>query len=98
MTIIRVYEENGVYTVEMNGHAGYNPGNDVVCSAISTLIQTYAASAENKIGGASLVSAELDYGRAKVSTKGCKALYRSCVLGLMMIEKAYPDYVKIKNK
>lgn len=31
--------------LSVSGHAGYNPGNDIVCAAVSALVQTFEASA-----------------------------------------------------
>ena len=95
MTVAKAYEADEMYTIEIEGHAGYNPGNDIVCSAVSTLIQTFAASAENHVGGSTIVACELGSGHAKVSIKGCSALYRSCVLGLTMIGNSYPDNLRV---
>ena len=31
-------------SLSATGHAGYNPGNDIVCAAVSALVQTFEAS------------------------------------------------------
>lgn len=41
MTLMRIRNDHGVTLIDIEGHADYNPGNDVVCAAISTL--SYAA-------------------------------------------------------
>jgi uncharacterized protein YsxB (DUF464 family) len=40
MTSASVIENDDTYHVSVTGHAGYNPGNDIVCAAISTLTAT----------------------------------------------------------
>ena len=40
MTSASVIENDDTYHVCVTGHAGYNPGNDIVCAAISTLTAT----------------------------------------------------------
>ena len=98
MIEVRATDKGGYFTIQLDGHANFNPGNDVVCAAASTLIQTFAASAENGIGGASVSLIEFSSGKATVKIKGGGALYRSCVLGFMMLEKAHPENVKVITK
>lgn len=41
MTNINVTMENGHVSIDIAGHAGYAPyGQDIVCSAISAIVQT----------------------------------------------------------
>ncbi|MDR2266811.1 MAG: ribosomal-processing cysteine protease Prp [Christensenellaceae bacterium] len=42
MTIIKVFRDQGkIFKVEANGHSGYvNMGPDVVCAAVSAIVQT----------------------------------------------------------
>lgn len=35
------------YRINISGHAGYNPGNDIVCSAVSALTYVLAHAASN---------------------------------------------------
>lgn len=37
MTEVLVNVKDNDYKISVKGHAGYNPGNDIVCSAISCL-------------------------------------------------------------
>lgn len=41
MIEIRVRQDDG-FSIDIKGHAGYKPGNDIVCSAASILTQTLA--------------------------------------------------------
>jgi uncharacterized protein YsxB (DUF464 family) len=40
MTSASILENDDTFHVSVTGHAGYNPGNDIVCAAISTLTAT----------------------------------------------------------
>lgn len=40
MTRMTIHEEAGIVQIDVEGHAMYNPGEDVVCAAISTLTYT----------------------------------------------------------
>lgn len=95
MITINAKRDGELFIVEMDGHAEFNPGNDIVCAAASTLIQTLHASIVNGVGGGELKSAEFDSGKAAVKFKGGKALYNMTVLGFMMLQRTYPDNVRI---
>lgn len=98
MIKINAIEKNGVYSIEMQGHAGFNPGNDIVCAAASMLIQTLHGSLLNGIGGGVVKNAEFAHGSAKIEFMGCEILYLHTVLGFKMLEKAYPENVFFNQK
>lgn len=85
-------------SIAVEGHAGYGPpGNDIVCAAVSTLLQNTAKSISD------LTSDHVEYlfesGKGSVkykdlSDKG-KLLIDSFFIGLCMIADAYPDYVRL---
>jgi uncharacterized protein YsxB (DUF464 family) len=37
MTKVTCTNDRGEFTIDIDGHAGYNPGMDIVCSAVSIL-------------------------------------------------------------
>ena len=49
MTKIRMdfRPEEGFYELVAEGHAGYNPGNDIVCASFSALVWSLAGALEN---------------------------------------------------
>lgn len=47
MTKILWAETADICCIRAEGHAGYNPGNDIVCAAISALMQTLYAAMES---------------------------------------------------
>lgn len=96
--MITIYNSKDRISVE--GHADYGPyGQDIVCSAVSTLLQTYIESVAN------LSSDEIKYsigeGRAFVEHKALsvqgKVLRESFFIGINGVASAYSDNVQIIN-
>ena len=82
--------------IKVTGHAGYNPGNDIVCAGCSAIITTLAGYLVNRIDKAQVVRMELEGGNADIQVKGdAVEVFEMAILGLMQIEKAYPEYIKI---
>lgn len=97
--MIRITKTNN--TVEIKGHANYAPhGLDIVCSAVSTLTQTFITSARE------LTTDKLKYvitgGEAFISyknlSKEAELLLNSFFIGLEMVAYTYPEYVEISTK
>lgn len=96
--MITIYNINDRISIE--GHADYGPyGQDIVCSAISTLLQTFIESI------AKLTDDEIKYsigeGRAFVEHKALseqgKVLRESFFIGINGVATAYSDNVQIIN-
>lgn len=98
MIKIKASEEKGLYSIEMQGHAGFNPGNDIVCAAASMMIQALNASILNGIDKSVLKNAEFSHGNAKIEFVGSETLYNHTVLGFRLLEKAYPQNVSVESK
>ena len=85
--------------VTITGHAGYEePGKDLVCAAVSVLVQTLAASAKRLT--ADRLEVEYRAGFARISYNGnlsetTRLLMNSFFIGIRMIACTYPDYVRI---
>ena len=100
MTDIRWYWENDEFGICAEGHAEYNPGNDIVCSAISCLLQTLYAGLEMQCFQP--VEHTQESGRFVLSGK-CRELHKERVVvvfdtilyGLELIAEQYPDNVRI---
>ena len=94
--MIKIIKTNNIITI--TGHAGYAPhGQDIVCSAVSALTQTFIASVEeltdDKIKHAIMAgNAFIKYGDL---SKEARLLLGSFFVGLEMIANTYPDYVQI---
>jgi uncharacterized protein YsxB (DUF464 family) len=89
-------------SAEIVGHAGFNPGNDIVCSAISALGWTLLGALENVDG------AEVEYS-VKSGEITCKTftvdesekdkvncIFETVLIGLKQIELAHPENLKIE--
>ena len=101
MTKIKWYWEGDEFGISAEGHAAYNPGNDIVCSAISCLLQTLWAGLEmycftpvehkQKSGMFALSGSVYGY-KERVTT-----LFNSILFGLEQIAEQYPENVKIER-
>ena len=81
------------------GHAEYAPiGQDIVCSAISTLVQTTALALKTYCH----VNIEVDQGDVYVYLKSKSGkstiLIGAMVIGLREIEKQYPKHLSIEER
>lgn len=88
--------ENGFTAV---GHAEYaESGQDIVCSAVSAVLQTTA------IGLLEFCGAVIDVYNGNYSVHIARPeeysfmLLRTMVLGIKQIEKEYPNYVQLKEE
>ena len=97
MTEVRFYEDSKEFSIEVEGHAGYaEMGSDIVCSAISILIQTLEAYMDVV---ATETDSEIRSGYAWVYGKGSEAIesFRTILTGLRLIEATYPEYISIEE-
>lgn len=86
-------------SISVQGHAGYNPGNDIVCAAVSALVQTFEASAGEFTTDE--IKSSLRDGDAVISwprapTKELSLLIDSLYLGLCQMAASYPDNVSVE--
>lgn len=94
--MIAIRQENNRITAE--GHAGYAPrGQDIVCAAISALLQTFVQSVEELTGCE--IKSDLRPGKAvieyKDETKEIELLVESFFIGVSGIAAAYPENVEV---
>lgn len=89
----------GEIVIELTGHADYNPGNDVVCAAISTF--TYAlinlVRAAEKQGEATIYELIEDSGHIKLRFrhKQWQQYKRFYLTGMYMIADHYPKHLEV---
>ena len=82
------------------GHAGYAPhGQDIVCAAVSALVQTFAASVEELTTDGLLIG-ENDQGQIQLIqyrklSEGAQLLLASFFVGIRMIADSYPSNLKL---
>ena len=87
-------------SVKITGHAGYaEPGKDIVCAGVSTLVQNLIASLDMLVPG-TLESTEVNPGYVEIKHRNlsghAKMLVDSFFIGVNLIANKYPENVKIK--
>lgn len=93
MIVIKIERSKEATIITANGHALYNPGNDIVCSAVSCLMYTligYLANSDIES------QYNIDSGNAKVIIKGnAEECVKMITVGFLQLEKRYPKNVKV---
>lgn len=82
------------------GHAGAGPpGHDIVCAAVSALVQTFALSAEELTGDQ--IRCDIQPGRAVIEygnlSDRARLLKDSLFVGVREIAESYPECVKFMS-
>lgn len=97
MTQVTYFRDVNAISVECSGHAGYaDIGSDIVCSAISILIQTLADHLESL---ADYYDTYMDNGYMWIYAKGdAVELALDVILtGFNLLEENYPDYISVQK-
>ena len=87
------------YKFSMTGHALYNPGNDIICSAASGLAQALYGYLDNRRDDITVDRMDKDKGQMHISIKGDTSLlpaFEVVTLGLLQIAKKYPEHDSVK--
>lgn len=93
MTMIDIARDGDEFSILCQGHAGYaDPGNDIVCAAISILLQTLVVFMENEEFD---FKYKLSSGYAWIYGKDCTEAFMLVKTGLELIESNYPQFVSI---
>ena len=84
--------------LSVSGHAGYNPGNDIVCAGVSAIVQSFEAAAKEFT--TDKINSHMEDGNAVIAwprapTKELSLLIDSTCLGLILMAGSYPDNIKI---
>lgn len=92
---------DGRLLVSCTGHAGYaGHGKDIVCSAVSALVQALAYSLDEVTH--ENVKYSLEGGNASIEASSLshdgKTLLRSFLVGMKAIESAYPDNLAVDTR
>ena len=96
MTLVKIKKN----IIKINGHCGYAPvGNDIVCAAMSTLVQTFIWSIEELTNDEITYNIKSGYALVKHGTLSelGHVLKESFLIGINGVASAYPDYVKINS-
>ena len=99
MTNIEWYWDDVGFGVSAKGHAAYQGGNDIVCSAVSALLQTLYAGLEMQcFCRCDVRSGDGEYMLDCIPgerRKEAKILFDSIILGLELISQSYGAYVTV---
>ena len=107
INILVIKEKQTIKTIEATGHSGYaEQGSDIVCSAISTLMETLAnglievvkadvkVNIDETIPHLSISLNETDFEKCKLS----QVLMQSTLLGIKGVAQGFSKFIKIKEK
>lgn len=83
------------YCLEVIGHADYACGGDVVCAAVSALVEALAAYLEEYDD--CTAEADLADGYAMITLPERSAAFDMAACGLAAIADKYPNYVIMRN-
>lgn len=93
-----------VIALECSGHSGYaESGKDIVCSAVSTLVQNAILSLQ-KIANVPVnyviddKNAFLSINIEGISNYDAQIIMKSTLLGLQTLQKSYKKYIDIKGE
>lgn len=93
MTHIKTNYEGANMRITMTGHAGYNPGNDIVCAAESILMRTLLESLE---GASTRYDEKEAYVEIVAPVNPVNILIWDTIKkGYRLLEKKYPQNVKL---
>lgn len=93
MIVVELKNEGDKYNVCGIGHADYNPGNDIVCSAVSMLFYAFVGYLVNSNIECKYT---LDSGNSRIEAVGdAKECFEMLKIGVLQLEEKYPDNVKV---
>ncbi|WP_458457478.1 ribosomal-processing cysteine protease Prp [Pseudobutyrivibrio sp.] len=103
MIKVKFYENNHRYAISTEGHAEYAPiGQDIVCAAVSILMQTYGNYVTEHEENRSWINLEvkLEDGESNVEVldpeDSIKDIYYMTMEGLEDIQRVYPAYISLE--
>ena len=96
------FEGEAVLSLQAEGHAGYAPaGQDIVCAAVSTLLQTLAYSVDNGEDGGAIRCDNCRNGPVLTvqarKTAANEAKFELVTDGLYLLAQQYPENVQLVN-
>ena len=107
INILIVKSKQNIITVEATGHSGYAEfGSDIVCSAVSSLMQNLANGLTEVVKADAKVVVDEDIPHLSVTlteqnTEKCKyaqMLMQTTILSLKEVANGYSKFIKIKEK
>lgn len=99
MIRVRYTRAGAEHALEVTGHAGFCPGNDVVCAGCSAVVLAllgYLRNAPEHVTALDEQIAEPGMARVRCTGDDCAAqAFRQAVIGLLQIQEGYPDYLQV---
>ena len=94
MTSISISKNGDKYKMVAQGHAEYQPGNDIVCAACSTLAYTLASTlAVNHIKYRDMFKS--GYAEVEAIGEAAHSYFLMAYVGYQSLEDNYPDHVEV---
>lgn len=102
MVSITARKERNEYQLDIIGHAGYNPGNDIVCSAVSVLATTLVQKMRelDDIDLFSAMKCTMESGNVHIYAKvragriwRFEVVFDTIMTGFALLNNTYPGYV-----
>ena len=100
MTTATFRKTKGAWYIDIRGHAGYSDKDDIVCSAVSMLVQTLLQCLEdeeenlaNSNGTVMDGHVVVTYEAKKPSAKRIDTITKVIELGFKLLSDSYPKYV-----
>lgn len=101
MITVSIEEKKDGSSLTVKGHAGFCPGNDIVCAGVSALVTTLGLRVLKEAGAGALSGSyvRLNSGDSTVWYCGdnriLDEIFQTITGGLEGIAENYPDYIKI---
>ena len=105
MVSVDFFKDNmGFQAMDLNGHANYNPGQDIVCAGISALAFALVGTLRNvrdisfrRCTVVNGVQVEIEPFIEPEDRAITDTVFKTILVGLRQIEKKYPDHIEIKE-
>lgn len=101
---IKRYDDNNIYSFAVQGHANYNPGDDIVCAAVSA-ITIGTVNALGALAKVELPNIDYQSGLLKVRIDAdadhhdrAQTILESMIIMLRSVEQSYGKHLKIKDR
>ena len=107
INILIVKSKQNIITIEATGHSGYaEQGQDIVCSAVSTLMESMANGLTEVVKANAKIVVDEEMPHLSVSLnetdiekcKNAQVLMQTTALSLKEVAKGYSKFIKIKEK
>lgn len=89
--------EEGLYELAAEGHAGYNPGNDIVCASVSAVLWSLAGALENCRELCARLEHEEESGAVHIlcasRAREVEGMFFLAAVGVRQIAERYPEHV-----